>query len=79
MSVILISFITLEDSSYFQNKFILGDNTTTSYVTSIPNPPRFSAPGAQRSIPISSLPSIAGGQPLARPTLSGTGIAVSQG
>ena len=37
----------------------------TSRVMFVPNPPRFSTPGAQPSIPVSSVPSSAGGQPLA--------------
>ena len=45
----------------------------------VPNPPGSFAPGAQHSIPISSLPSSSGGQPLARPTLSVTEIVPSQG
>ena len=45
----------------------------------VPNPPRSIAPGAQPSILVSSLPSSVGGQPPARPTLSGTGIVSSQG
>ena len=59
----------------------LGQITTpiTSHVMSIPNPPRSSAPGAQPSIPVSSVPSSAGGKPLTRPTLSGTRIVPSQG
>ena len=35
----------------------------TSHVMYVPNPPRSSAPGAQPSIPVSSLPSSARGQP----------------
>jgi len=52
---------------------------TTSHVMFIPNLPRYSAPKAQSSIPISSVPSSAMGKPLARPTLSGTEIVPSQG
>ena len=56
-----------------------GQNTTstTSHITSVLNPPRSSAPGAQPSIPITSLPSSAGGQPPAQPTLSSTRIVPS--
>ena len=46
---------------------------------SIPNPPRSSTHGAQHSIPISLIPSSAGGKPLARPTLFVTRIVPSQG
>ena len=46
---------------------------------SVPNPPKSSAPRAQPSIPISSLPSSARGQPPARPMLSSTRIVSSQG
>ena len=45
---------------------------------SVLNPPRSFASGAQLSIPISSLPLNAGGQPSVRPTLSETGIVPSQ-
>ena len=38
-------------------------NPTTSYVMSVPNPPRSSAPGAQPSIPVSLVPSSVEGQP----------------
>ena len=38
-------------------------NSTTSQIMSAPNPPGTSAPGAQHSIPVSSLPSSAGGEP----------------
>ena len=54
-------------------------NTTASHIMSIPNPPESSAPRAQHSIPVSSLPSSARGKPPARPMLSGTGIVPSQG
>ena len=37
-------------------------NPTTSHIMFIPNPPRSSAPRAQPSIPVSSLPSSVGGQ-----------------
>ena len=59
----------------------LGQITTpiTSHVMSVPNPPRSSALGAQPSIPISLVPSNAGGKPPAQPTLFGTGIVPSQG
>ena len=42
-----------------------GQNTkpTTSHIMSVTNPPGSSAPGAQHSIPVSSIPSSAGGQP----------------
>ena len=52
---------------------------TTSQVMYVPNLPRSSAPEIQSSIPIFSIPSSAGGQPLARPTLFDTGIVPSQG
>ena len=57
----------------------LGQTTkhTTSYVMSVPNPPRSCAPGTQPSIPVSSLPSSAEGKPSARPTLSSTRIVPS--
>ena len=51
----------------------------TSYVMSVPNPPRSFASGAQPSILVSSVPLNVGGQPLARPTLSDTGVVPSQG
>ena len=51
----------------------------TSHVMSVPNPPRSFASGAQPLIPVSSVPSNAGGQPPARPTLSDTRILPSQG
>ena len=54
-------------------------NPITSHVMSVPNPPRSSVPGAQPSIPISSVPSSAGGKPRARPMLSSTRIVPSQG
>ena len=44
----------------------------TSHVIFVPNLPRSSTPGAQPSIPISSVPSSARGQPPVRPTLSGS-------
>ena len=40
-------------------------NPTTSHIMSVPNPPGSSAPREQRSIPLSSIPSSAGGKPLA--------------
>ena len=46
---------------------------------SVPNLPMSFAPGAQPSIPVSSLPSSVGGKPLARPMLSITEIVPSQG
>ena len=54
-------------------------NPTASHIMSIPNPPRSFALGAQHSIHVSSIPSSVGVQPLARPTLSVTGIVPSQG
>ena len=54
-------------------------NPTTSHIMSIPNPLRSSTPGAQNSIPVSSLPSSARGQPPEQPTLSVTGIVPSHG
>ena len=51
----------------------------TSHVMSVPNPPRSSAPGAQPSILVSSVPSNAWGKPLPQPMLSGTKIVPSQG
>ena len=54
-------------------------NPTTSYIISVPNPPRSSTPGAQHSIPILSLPYNVRGKPLARPTLYSTRILPSQG
>ena len=56
-----------------------GQNTTTSHVMSVPNPPRSSAPGTLPSILVSSVPSSAGGQPPTRPMLSDTKIVPSQG
>ena len=44
----------------------------TSYVMSVPNPPRSSTPRSQPSVPVSSVPSSAGGKPPARPMLSST-------
>ena len=38
-------------------------NPTTSHIMSVPNPPKSSTPGAQHSIPVSSIPSSARGQP----------------
>ena len=52
-------------------------NPTTSHIMSVPNPPGSSAPGEQHSIHVSSIPSSAGGEPLARPTLSVIGIVAS--
>ena len=52
---------------------------TTSYIMSVPNPPRSSTPGAQPSIHVSSSPSSAGGKPSAQPTLFGTKIVSSKG
>ena len=46
---------------------------------SIPNPPGSSAPGAQHSIHVLSIPSSARGQPPARPMLSITIIVASHG
>ena len=59
---------------------ILGQISTplTSYVMSDPNPPRAFAYGAQPSIPVSSVPLNAMGQPPARPTLSDPGVVPSQ-
>ena len=54
-------------------------NPTTSHITFVPNPPRYSTPGAQPSIIFSPSPSSAEGKPSARPTLSGTKIVPSQG
>ena len=54
-------------------------NPTASHIMFVPNPPRSSARGAQHSIPVSSLPSSAGGKPPARPTLSEAEIVPSQG
>ena len=51
----------------------------TSYVMSVPNPPRYFASGAQPSIPVSLVPSNAGGEPPERPTLSDAEILPSQG
>ena len=53
-------------------------NPTTSHIMSVPNPPGSSAPGAQHSIPISSLPSSVE-EPPVRPTLSVTRIVPSHG
>ena len=49
----------------------------TSHVMSIPNFPWSSVSGAQPSIPISSVPSNAGGKPSAQPTLSNDRIVAS--
>ena len=51
----------------------------TSYVMSVPNPPRSFASGAQPSILVSLVPLNVGGQPLARPTLSDTKVVPSKG
>ena len=51
----------------------------TSHVMSIPNLPRSPTPEIQPSIHVLSVPSNAGGQPPARPTLSYTRIVPSQG
>ena len=51
----------------------------TSHVMSVPNPLRFSAHGAQPSIPILSVPSSVGGEPPTQPTLSVAKIVPSQG
>ena len=37
---------------------------TTSHIIYVPNPPRSSAPRAQPSIPVLSIPSSAGGKPM---------------
>ena len=50
----------------------------TSYVMSVPNPPKSFASRAQPSIPISSIPLNAGWQLPSRPTLSETGVVPSQ-
>ena len=51
----------------------------TSYVVSVPNPPRYFASGAQPSIPVSSVPLNVGWQPSTRPTLFDTRVVPSQG
>ena len=54
-------------------------NPTTSHITHVPNPPGSYAPGEQHPIPVSSIPSSAGGKPPERPTLPITGIVASNG
>ena len=49
------------------------------HIMSIPNPPRSFEPGAQHSIPMSSLPSSTEGKPSGMTYLTGTEIVSSQG